>query len=184
MFQTKANQKKMAEIDLFTFPPLDTEHTARWAEVSNPHPGQRNATAPGASTRLTEMVTSLQDLPSNNSSKRHPCHPFNACRCPKNDTQVVCKNAVILRFGWTNRHPQILRLHEPYEPCPTELKAFMQFLQTQGRQGSIPRAARQLHLEARRPGGGPPYMQIQQSCVICGPCWNKGMPIWAVCCLF
>lgn len=90
----------MAEIDLFTFPPLDTEHTARWAEVSNPHPAQRNATAPGASTRLTEMVTSLQDLPSNNSSKRHPCHPFNACRCPKNDTQVVCKNAVILRFGW------------------------------------------------------------------------------------
>ena len=102
MFQTKANQKKMAEIDLFTFPPLDTEHTARWAEVSNPHPGQRNATAPGASTRLTEMVTSLQDLPSNNSSKGHPCHPFNACRCPKNDTQVVCKNAVILGFGWTS----------------------------------------------------------------------------------
>ena len=55
----------------------------------------------------------------------------------------------------TNLHPQMLRLHEPYEPCPTELKAFMQFLQTQGRQGSIPRAARQLHLEARRPGGGP-----------------------------
>lgn len=92
----------MAEINLFTFPPLDTEHTARWAEVSNPHPGQRNATAPGASTRLTEMVTSLQDLPSNNSSKRHPCYPFNAGRCPKNDTQVVCKKCSDFKI-WLNK---------------------------------------------------------------------------------
>lgn len=159
MFQTKANQKKMAEINLFTFPPLDTEHTARWAEVSNPHPGQRNATAPGASTRLTEMVTSLQDLPSNNSSKRHPCHPFNACRCPKNDTQVVCKKCSDFKI-WLNKSSS------------SNVEASWTIWTVSHRVEGLhaifanPRATRE---------------HSKSLCVICGPFWNKPMPIWAVC---